>query len=617
MVAEGVRPAGAPRPVTGGPDGGATGAGMTSGGAPDGGSPRGGNPGGGAPGGGGPGGGAAVASTVTVAELLAMPELRLRVLAGGRTGTPVPGPRRADRGGTAGGDPGARRIYWAHVSELADPTEFLRGGELVLLTGVNLPAGADAQRAYVTRLAEAGVSAIGFGVGVQWDEVPAPLLEAADATGLPLLEVPRAVPFLAITRAVATEIARQDQAAEDRLARAQRSLTAAAVGRGGQVRVAPLLDELVRLTGGWALVLNRAGALLAASPSTPETTARRDGLGADLTRLRDARGPASLVAGAGERQVWVQSLHAGHELLGFLAVGGALGPVERQIVNAAVPLGVLLLDRAGALGRGARRLRSGVLRLLLAGQLELVGEVAGELWNGMPAEPLVALVGQGGRNALLTARERLAADRAVAATQVVHGELDEELVCLCAADPAAPGSSPNSAAHKAAGGGERAGSARSTGTDLAAVLHALRGIDGLRIGLSDPAGTGELTRAVTEARQAAELGGATGRVSWFRDLPRPGLLELLPGPSAAEFAASVLRPLRAAGGGRGDLVQSLRVWLAHHGQWDPAAAELGVHRHTLRNRVRKAERILDRELDSPDVRAELWLALRLDEQAGH
>ena len=63
--------------------------------------------------------------------------------------------------------------------------------------------------------------------------------------------------------------------------------------------------------------------------------------------------------------------------------------------------------------------------------------------------------------------------------------------------------------------------------------------------------------------------------------------------------------------GRGDLVNSLRVWLKNNGQWDPAAAQLGVHRHTLRQRIHKAERLLDRPIDSPNTRAELWLALQV------
>jgi purine catabolism regulator len=61
--------------------------------------------------------------------------------------------------------------------------------------------------------------------------------------------------------------------------------------------------------------------------------------------------------------------------------------------------------------------------------------------------------------------------------------------------------------------------------------------------------------------------------------------------------------------GPGDLVRSVRVWLAHHGQWEPAAAQLGVHRHTLRKRVHRAGDLLGRDLEEPGVRAELWIAL--------
>ena len=56
---------------------------------------------------------------------------------------------------------------------------------------------------------------------------------------------------------------------------------------------------------------------------------------------------------------------------------------------------------------------------------------------------------------------------------------------------------------------------------------------------------------------------------------------------------------------------STRAWLAHHGQWDVAAQELGVHRHTLRYRIRRVEELLGRSLDDADLRAELWFALEL------
>nr|WP_232292675.1 helix-turn-helix domain-containing protein [Saccharopolyspora erythraea] len=63
-------------------------------------------------------------------------------------------------------------------------------------------------------------------------------------------------------------------------------------------------------------------------------------------------------------------------------------------------------------------------------------------------------------------------------------------------------------------------------------------------------------------------------------------------------------------------MESLREWLAQHGQWDPAAGRLGVHRHTLRNRMRKVEDLLGRSLDQPGVRAELWLALQVLDRPG-
>ncbi|MFC6930362.1 helix-turn-helix domain-containing protein [Actinomadura yumaensis] len=46
-----------------------------------------------------------------------------------------------------------------------------------------------------------------------------------------------------------------------------------------------------------------------------------------------------------------------------------------------------------------------------------------------------------------------------------------------------------------------------------------------------------------------------------------------------------------------------------NGQGEAAARALGVHRHTLRARMRKAARLLGRDLDDPAVRAELWIAL--------
>ncbi|KMO99214.1 helix-turn-helix domain-containing protein, partial [Streptomyces roseus] len=89
----------------------------------------------------------------------------------------------------------------------------------------------------------------------------------------------------------------------------------------------------------------------------------------------------------------------------------------------------------------------------------------------------------------------------------------------------------------------------------------------------------------------------------------PGLAGLVGEAEARAYAAALLGPLSPA------LRETLRAWLAHHGSWDRSAAALGVHRNTVRQRIARAAALLDRDLDDPDVRMELWFALTRTPQA--
>ena len=83
-----------------------------------------------------------------------------------------------------------------------------------------------------------------------------------------------------------------------------------------------------------------------------------------------------------------------------------------------------------------------------------------------------------------------------------------------------------------------------------------------------------------------------------------------------DFAAGLLRPMVEHD--KTCLLPTLRAWLAHNGQWDATAAELGVHRHTVRARIARAGELLGRDLtatDSADARMELWFALRVHDQS--
>jgi purine catabolism regulator len=89
-------------------------------------------------------------------------------------------------------------VRWVHSTELVDPTPWLRGGELLLTTGMQLD-GPRSQRELIDRLADHAIAGLGFGTGFKHKRLPAALLAAARKRSFPLFEVPYELPFIAIT----------------------------------------------------------------------------------------------------------------------------------------------------------------------------------------------------------------------------------------------------------------------------------------------------------------------------------------------------------------------------------------------------------------------------------
>lgn len=89
-------------------------------------------------------------------------------------------------------------VRWVHSTELPDPTPWLKGGELLLTTGIQL-TGPKVQRELVERLADHDIAGLGFGTGFAHRRLPAALVTAARSREFPLFEVPYELPFIAIT----------------------------------------------------------------------------------------------------------------------------------------------------------------------------------------------------------------------------------------------------------------------------------------------------------------------------------------------------------------------------------------------------------------------------------
>jgi purine catabolism regulator len=104
-----------------------------------------------------------------------------------------------------GEDNAQANVRWVHSTELLDPTPWLRGGELLLTTGLQL-SGAKLQREFVERLADREIAGLGFGTGFVHKKVPAAILNAARKRDFPLFEVPYELPFIAVTERVFAQL---------------------------------------------------------------------------------------------------------------------------------------------------------------------------------------------------------------------------------------------------------------------------------------------------------------------------------------------------------------------------------------------------------------------------
>ncbi|MBR8639380.1 PucR family transcriptional regulator [Streptomyces tuirus] len=525
-------------------------------------------------------------------------------------------------------------VRWAHVSELADPVPYMEGGELLLVTALKLDAeDPEAMRRYVRRLVGAGVVGLGFAVGVNYEEIPKALVDAAEEEGLPLLEVPRRTPFLAISKAVSAAIAADQYRAVTAGFAAQRELTRQAQTGGPEGLLAALASQV----DGWAALYDASGAVVATAPEWAGRRAAR--LTGDVQRLRDRPAPASSVVGGPENEdrVELHTVGTGRRPRAALAVGTAAAPgtAERYAVHSAIALLTLTTERSRSLQAAEQRVGTAVLRMLLAGEPDHARAVAGDLYGGLLDAPFRMMVAErvpmSASAALARAEVRAdspaAVDRQSAAALAAADTGGEPLAALT--DVMESAAARAGEALLVVPEGERlvvlaadgGAAAAACGVYAAALETARAGIrekvpggeEGeLVVGLSAPAGPIAASAAYKQAEQALSVARRRGRVLVEHEQMAAGsVLPLLADDAVRAFADGMLRPLYEHDAtGRGDLVASLRAWLSRHGQWDAAAADLGVHRHTLRYRMRRVEEILGRSLDDADARMELWLALK-------
>jgi purine catabolism regulator len=457
----------------------------------------------------------------------------------------------------AGRGGGSRVVTWAHVVDLPDPWRWVTAGNLVMTTAGGMPADPARQADWVSRLAEAGISALVVAPRADAPPISPRMLEEAETRNLPLLLASFDLEFAKLARRVIESALRTQR---DRLDASQRLFQSYAAALREGTTLQARLEALGRRQG-WQLRLEdtATGEALAATGALPAGRPRPGAV-----KIPGGARSALRVWRAREDEAPVDGALL-HYLAGLLGVEEERWMIERDARRAEGE--TLLRDLlSGATDLGAARailaqrgLRGPLVCLALAPE----GSAAWgpkafhhapefrEVFPLIHADgPLIVVLPD--REELIRAAGRLVGD----ATRLGVG-------------------GPVTAATDVAESGRQARLALAQARDA--------GLSLVRYGSAEIAGT--LTpRSLAEAR---------------------GLVARYLGPLIDHDRKNDIA-----------LVRTLATFLANDRNWKATAAQLGIHRQTLVYRLRVIERLTGLRVGSTSGTAAFWLALEAGRASG-
>ncbi|MFD7710386.1 PucR family transcriptional regulator [Streptomyces sp. NPDC059786] len=505
----------------------------------------------------------------------------------------------------AGADRLHRTVRWVHAGEVPNIASLLKGGELLLTTGYGLGTRPAEQRAFVRTLAERGIAALVVELGPRFARLPAALVQTARATGLPLVQLHREVPFVTVTEEVHTEIVNGHYALLRQAEEVHRRCTGALLGGGGVPQVLGILAEF----GGNPVFLETAeGQLLYAAGAGPA--------GADPLQVWEGlRGRHKDAPPAGTTLVDVPGGGPGtgsvRARLVLMPVNGPVAPVHRIAAERAAGVLAVVLMQARQEEELAARGRGDFLTDLAEGRIRAEdapaqARVLGFKPGRSPLLPVVMRLADGpssGGGWAVLARA-VAEELALVGVPVllgvrpVEGRVPLLLGLRAEAEHAAVA---DRVADALRAGVERAGMRRPGAPPPVVVVGVAGGWAAASAGL----------RHAAETATAAQ--GLPDR-PWYdaRRLDTDLLLwRLRDHPDLAAFVDRAIGPLRDHDErAKPPLLPTLETYLAHAGRKAETARELHLNRQTLYNRLARIGELLGTDLDDPQTVLALSLALR-------
>ncbi|MET4433038.1 PucR family transcriptional regulator ligand-binding domain-containing protein [Mycolicibacterium sp. 624] len=496
------------------------------------------------------------------------------------------------------GAPGLQRtVRWVHTTELADIGPLLRGGDLVLTTGIALPNRPGDLAVFAESLDRNGVAGLVVELGRRWREVPQALVRSCEQLSLPLIALCREVRFAAVAQAVGEKLIDRQLQELREAQRVHEVFTELSIAEAGPVEI---LESVQRLTGA-AVVLE---------DGQHGVMDYRQGPGDTASFIADwrSRSRATVLDGRttwDEANGWlVTRVGKPDRGWGRLIIESPHAPSRRVVATAERAAAALALHRLhdrqrdGLIRRNHHELIVGLLSDPSAPDLQRRCELAGVPLNH---RQLVGLALRLPRTAHEPARSAERTEAVVAA--LVHSVHELRVPALvCEIDDMV----------RALLSVETTTDCEALTADLAKRLHR-------RTPVVVGAGraverVGEIDRTLREAQHVVESlrpGTPERTVYRLEDVHLRGLLSMLADDDRLRlFVARELGSLKEHDTTcNTDLMDSLRALVRHPWSKSDAAAELHMSRSAFYDRLGRISRVLDVNLGDPDILVSLHVAL--------
>lgn len=521
---------------------------------------------------------------MTVSEALAVPVLRSAgpvVLAGG-TGL-------------------GRGVHWVHTTELADIGPLLRGGDLVLTTGIALPESPEDLTAFAESLHRSEVAGLVIELGRRWQTVPEALVTQCNRLSLPLIALSREVRFAAVAQDVGEQIVDRQLEELREAHRVHEIFTELSIAEASPVEI---LESVQRLAGSAVVLEDGQHAIVDYRP----------GPGDASTFLADwrVRSRATVLDG---HTTWdaangwlVTRIGKPDRGWGRLIIESPQAPSQRLVATAERAASALAIyrlhdrQRDGLVRRTHHEL---IVRLLSDPSASDVQRRCALAGVPLVSRQLVGLTLRLPRTPDEPARRAEKMDSVVAA--LVHSahemrvpalvcEIDDMARALLSFEPSADSTQAT------------ADLAERVNRRIRVVIGAGRAVERV----------GEIDRTLREARHVVEslrLETPERMVYRLEDVHLRGLLTMLSDDDRLRlFADRELGPLKEHDTRRRtDLLDTLRALVRNPGSKSDAAAELHMSRSALYDRIARITQVLDVDLDDPDILVSLHVAVIADE----